>query len=101
MKPVWLFRSLFVAVALSAVLACHGEQELHSDCVKSPDVCPPCTTDAECIIVSNECHESAACTHRDRDPPLAVNQIGCSSELEYDRPPPERCGCARNVCRAK
>jgi hypothetical protein len=38
-------------------------------------------------------------THRDRDPPLGVIQIGCS--LAYDEPPPERCGCVAGVCRAR
>jgi len=89
-----------VVLALIGLLAsCRGEQKLHSDCVDNPGVCPPCTSDEQCSIVTNACLPEASCTHRDRDPPLAVIQIGCA--LEYDEPPPERCGCVAGVCRAR
>jgi len=88
-----------VVAAAMILLACKGEQELRDDCPSSGTACPPCATDADCIIASNTCHESAVCTHRRREPPIGVNQIGCNSE--YDKPPPERCGCVASVCRSR
>jgi hypothetical protein len=54
-------------------------------------------SDSDCEIVSNACHATALCTDRRRQ--VAVNQIGCS--VEYDVPPPERCGCVQGTCRAR
>jgi hypothetical protein len=88
-----------VVVGLVAAAGCRGEQELRDDCPTAGGACPTCREDTECVIVSNECHAHAACTHRDRDPPLAVNMIGCN--YEYDRPPAERCGCVDGTCRAR
>jgi hypothetical protein len=84
---------------LVLLAACRGEQDLRSDCVADGGACPACTTDSDCIIVSNACYATANCTHRRREPPLAVTQIGCNQE--YDVPPPERCGCVSSVCRAR
>lgn len=84
------------------LLACglpRGEQELKDDCPTSGPACPPCTTDDDCVIVSNTCNSSAVCTHRKRQPTLSVTQIGCDSE--YDRPPPAKCGCVQSVCRTR
>jgi hypothetical protein len=84
---------------LAVFVSCHGEQTLHSDCVDNAGVCPPCTSDEQCGIISNACTPHAYCTHRDREPPLAVTQIGCN--IGYDEPPPARCGCVAGVCRAR
>ena len=92
-------RGTIVLALIGLLASCRGEQKLHSDCIDNPGVCPPCTSDEQCRIVTNPCTPNAFCTHRDRDPPLAVIQIGCS--LEYDEPPPERCGCVAGVCRAR
>jgi hypothetical protein len=77
----------FCALVFSSFLAtagCRGEQDLTSDCTGAGNVCPACTSDSDCIIVSNECHASASCTHLRRYPKLVVNSIGCG--WEYDRP---------------
>jgi len=92
-------RLALAALVSLSLAACRGEQRLHSFCVDHPGDCPACTSDAECVISSNECLPDATCTHQDR--PIAVVQIGCSSELAYDRPPPEKCGCVQSVCRAR
>jgi len=92
-------RCALSVLALLALPACRGEQKLHSTCVDNPGTCSACTTDAECIIDSNQCLADAYCTHRDN--PVAVIQIGCSSELEYDKPPPQKCACIQSVCRAR
>jgi hypothetical protein len=89
---------VFVVGALF-VLSCKGEQELRDDCPSAGGACPACATDADCFILSNPCHESAVCTHRRREPALAVNQIGCNSE--YDLPPADKCGCVDAVCRSR
>ena len=92
-------RLSLLVILLGLFVSCRGEKALRSDCVDDPGACPPCAADEECSIVSNTCLPHAACTHRDRDPPLGVIQIGCA--LEYDEPPPERCGCVDGVCRAR
>ncbi len=94
-------RTCFVAGAVVALvlLACRGEQELRDDCPSAGAACPACREDADCVIVSNTCHEVATCTSKTRNPPFAVDQIGCN--WEYDRPPAERCGCVAGVCRSK
>ena len=89
---------LFVAL-FGALASCKGEQTLRDDCPTAGTACPACTGDDECMIVSNECNESASCTHRKREPQLSVNQIGCNAE--YDRPPASKCGCVANVCRSR
>jgi len=98
----WVIRAaalLSLVLPLGLFASCRGEQTLHSDCVDNPGGCPSCASDDQCTIVANACFADADCTHRDRDPPLGVNQIGCA--LEYDEPPPERCGCVAGVCRAR
>lgn len=91
---------LLFALVLAGILACgKGEQELRDDCPTAGTACPACTSDSDCTIVSNPCHETATCTHARREPVLTVNQIGCNSE--YDRPPAERCGCVSSVCRTR
>lgn len=95
-----VLRSLFVLTSIAImVAACRGEQDLRSDCVENGSACPACTSDGDCVIASNACYATANCTHRRREPPLAVTQIGCNQE--YDVPPPERCGCVKSVCRAR
>lgn len=90
----------WVGFALAGLLAaCHGEQRLTDDCPTAGTACPACTSDSDCIIASNACHEYATCTHLRREPPMSVNQIGCNDE--YDKPPAERCGCVERVCRSR
>ena len=92
-------KTALVGLLLSLLLSCRGEQELHSDCLENPGACPARSADTDCIIVSNECHPNAYCTHHDRDPPLAVNMIGCN--YEYDRSPAWKCGCVEAVCQTQ
>jgi hypothetical protein len=94
MRAVWPY-----ALLSALIVACLGEQELRDDCATGGASCPSCQSDAECVIVSNPCHATAVCTHARRDPPIAVNQIGCNRE--YDVPEPSRCGCVAGVCRAR
>jgi hypothetical protein len=95
-KKGWFVTAI---VIVQGAIACKGEQELKDDCPHSNGACPACSSDNDCVIVSNPCHETASCTHRNRNPPLSVDQIGCSTE--YDKPPANRCGCVQNVCRGR
>jgi hypothetical protein len=95
-------RATIVALGVygSALLAaCAGTQDLANDCPDADGACPPCSAHEECVVVSNPCHDTAWCTHVDRDPPLAVNQIGCN--LEHEVPPDSACGCVRGACAAR
>lgn len=92
-----LVTAAFVLCLVTA--ACRGEQQLRDDCPTAGQACPACTADADCVIVSNPCLETASCTSRRREPPLSVAQLGCNGE--YDLPPAERCGCVAGVCRSR
>lgn len=100
--PEWRMRRLFGVTAFSMVLvgtACSSEQDLRDDCPTANGACPACTADADCVIVSNPCEDSAYCTHVRRAPPLSVTQLGCNHE--NDKPPASRCGCVQGTCRSK
>ena len=86
----------FLFAALMTTGGCRGVQEIQNTCDGELE-CPPCTTDDECVIVSNACHETAACVHRDVD--LAVNQIGCSDALPHEVPQDTECTCQEETCR--
>lgn len=88
---VWL-----VFATILATSSCLGLQDVRDHCLEAPDNCPPCQLDNECVIVSNPCHETAHCTHRDTH--LSVNQIGCN--LEYDVPSDDVCRCVEGLCRS-
>jgi hypothetical protein len=88
----------FTWLILWAVLAAcgPGSQELVSGCLNDPMLCPACGSDADCVIVSNACHETASCAHREAN--VAVTQEGCSQEHD---PPDDRCACLGNICQAE
>jgi hypothetical protein len=87
---------LLALVLAFALPACGlGSQELVSSCLDDPTLCPACSTNADCVITSNLCHENAYCSHKDA--PIFVTQDGCSAEY---RPPDEACACIQNVCQA-
>ena len=94
--------TLFVVLVAAGVAGCRTTQTLNADCVAAPNAdatCPTCTADSDCVIVSNPCHDSAACTHRKRKPELAVTLIGCNRENIV--PPPESCGCVAGACKPR
>lgn len=85
---------------VSLMFGCRSTQSLRDDCISEASVvCPACDRDEDCMIVSNRCLASAACTHVRRDPPLSVVAVGCN--IEYDRPPASSCGCVEGVCRGR
>jgi hypothetical protein len=63
------------------------------------DMCPACTTDAECSWVGNPCTDAVYCAHKDA--PLAVIAIGCSKAMEYRWPSEADCGCVEGACRSR
>ena len=86
--------ALFVTLIFAALgLGCHGMQGVKDYCAEQGN-CPACTTDADCEIVSNSCHEFATCAPKAAN--LSVNQIGCS--IEYDVPSDDVCRCVEKVC---
>lgn len=85
---------LLLALALASCGM--GPQELVDTCLRDGVNCPPCTSNADCVIASNLCHETASCVHRELN--YGVTQEGCS--LEHD-PPEERCSCIESVCRSE
>jgi hypothetical protein len=90
-------KTIFLSMALAMVLAgCGRVQEIQNTCDGDLE-CPACTTDNQCVIVSNACHETAACVHRDVE--LSVNQIGCSDALAYEVPDDAVCTCQASVCK--
>jgi hypothetical protein len=76
------------------LLGCYGEQEVVDYCAGDPSQCTPCHSSEQCVIVSNACHETASCVHRDVG--LAVTQEGCN--YGYDVPSDSVCECVQNVC---
>lgn len=89
--------ALLSMLALLAV-ACGREQKISNPCLEEPGLCDPCHADSECVILSNSCHEYASCVPAGSD--FAVNEIGCSSALEYDVPADSECVCEATVCRS-
>jgi hypothetical protein len=89
-------RFFYLSFALAFSACAPGPQQLVDTCLTSADLCPPCDSHDDCVIVSNLCHESASCVHADSN--FAVTQDGCSLEHE---PPEEVCACVSGVCRAE
>lgn len=87
--------ALFLA-ATGVLSGCFGLQEVRDHCLEDNANCPPCQLDSECVIVSNPCHETAHCTHRDTN--LSVDQIGCN--YAYDVPSDDVCRCRSGICRS-
>jgi hypothetical protein len=86
------------ALALGFLLvSCGHKQELKSYCLEDPANCPSCSVDADCVIVSNPCHDSAMCSHKDAH--LATTMEGCSFENEV--PDASECICKDAVCQAR
>lgn len=87
---------IVLGLTVSAVLlGCGKQQELTSYCLEPGVTCPPCSTDDECAVLSNACHETATCVHRD-DVGVAVTMEGCG--IENDVPPDSDCVCIDTTC---
>jgi hypothetical protein len=84
-----------IAILSLLVLATCGDQELLAYCDQEGLDCPPCSSNAECVVLSNACHETASCVHRDDDT-VAVTMDGCN--WSYDVPPDSECVCTESVC---
>lgn len=87
---------LLVLLATLVLSGCFGLQDVRDHCLEDNANCPPCQLDSECVIVSNACHETAHCTHRDTN--LSVDQIGCN--YAYDVPSDDVCRCVEGICRS-
>ena len=86
-------------IAALLLAACSLPQQLASPCVGMPvsaNTCPACTTDADCAIISNPCHEAASCVPKAAF--WAVDAIGCDFE---HAPTTSTCGCVNSVCQKK
>ena len=95
-------RSYWVIIVIACFLAgclgangCLGEQKIENGCESYP--CPSCSSDDECHIVSNPCHETGQCVHVDLD--LDVTGDGCN--YSYDVPSDEICKCVEETCKVK
>lgn len=88
---------LFALAGLLVLTACVPPQTLTSPCVGQPDggSCPACSTDADCSIVTNLCHETAACVPTAGH--WAATQEGCAVEHPPTQTP---CVCHGSVCQA-
>ena len=93
----WMGSGAVVMLALS-LAACGGRQDLVSPCIEAGASCPPCSVNDECVVVSNACHETASCTHRDSG--LVVTMDGCSDAQAHEVPPDSDCVCQQAVCQA-
>ena len=93
-------RHLLLSFSLGLFACGLPAQELTSPCVGQSATdggsCPACATDADCGILSNACHATAACVPKAGN--WAVTQEGCS----LSHPPTvRRCVCLEQVCRGE
>lgn len=91
-------RLALLSACVFLAAACGRDQEIIDPCLEDPGLCSPCNADAQCVIVSNSCHEYGSCVPADDD--FAVAQDGCSAALEYDVPADSECVCEDTVCRS-
>ena len=92
-------RPLLLLPLLLLPLGCYGMQDIVNICDTDPghERCPSCSSDEQCVVSSNTCHEKAYCHHRDVE--IMLTMDGCN--WSYDRPPDEDCRCIAHECRAE
>lgn len=107
MRYISMTRPIQIAVALLwvvPIVSCDlMMQDLKSPCASDEpeatdtEFCPPCETDADCVIASNPCYREALCVPEHGG--WVIDDVGCSPFQKRDVPPASSCGCVENVCR--
>lgn len=80
---------------LLLLLACRTAEVIDA-CAADPELCPTCTSSAECEYTGNPCNDTVFCAHRAA--PVSVTAIGCDAALEYSWPDDATCQCVASVC---
>ena len=90
----------FFAFCLAVHSGCQGDQQIRRFCAASTDAgdagpvaCPACTTDEDCVLISNPCQDVGYCAPRSVG--LHVTQEGCLFEREV---PTRPCACFERNC---